>query len=73
MITMPLLEKHNILSQVAGHGLDTVKILPPLMINDEDVDKFLAAMDSVLKESHKITGSAWKTVKDLGIRTARTS
>jgi len=73
MITMPLLEKHNILSQVAGHGLDTVKILPPLMINDEDVDKFLAAMDDVLKEAHKITGSAWKTVKDLGIRTAKTS
>ncbi|WP_319765234.1 aspartate aminotransferase family protein [Maridesulfovibrio sp.] len=73
MITMPLLEKHNILSQVAGHGLDTVKILPPLMINDADVDKFLAAMDDVLKEAHKITGSAWKTVKDLGIRTARTS
>lgn len=73
MITMPLLEKHNILSQVAGHGLDTVKILPPLMINEEDVDKFLAAMDDVLKEAHKITGSAWKTVKDLGIRTAKTS
>ncbi|ACS80819.1 aspartate aminotransferase family protein [Maridesulfovibrio salexigens] len=73
MITMPLLEKHNILSQVAGHGLDTVKILPPLMINDEDVDKFIAAMDDVLKEAHKITGSAWKTVKDLGIRTAKTS
>ncbi|CCO22181.1 aspartate aminotransferase family protein [Maridesulfovibrio hydrothermalis] len=73
MITMPLLEKHNILSQVAGHGLDTVKILPPLMINDEDVDKFLAAMDDVLREAHKITGSAWKTVKDLGIRTARTA
>lgn len=73
MITMPLLEKHNILSQVAGHGLDTVKILPPLMINDGDVDKFLAAMDDALKEAHKITGSAWKTVKDLGVRTAKTS
>lgn len=73
MITMPLLEKHDILSQVAGHGLDTVKILPPLMINDDDVDKFLTAMDAVLKEAHKITGSGWKTVKDLGIRTARTS
>ncbi len=73
MITMPLLAQHDILSQVAGHGLDTVKILPPLMINDEDVDKFLTAMDAVLKEAHKITGSGWKTVKDLGIRTARTS
>ena len=73
MITMPLLEKHDILSQVAGHGLDTVKILPPLMINNDDVNKFLTAMDAVLKQAHKITGSGWKTVKDLGMRTARTS
>ena len=32
MITMPLLEKHNVLTQVAGHHMDTVKILPPLII-----------------------------------------
>lgn len=32
MITMPLLDKHHILTQVAGHHLDTVKILPPLII-----------------------------------------
>lgn len=73
MITMPLLEKHNILTQVAGHGLDTVKILPPLTITDEDADKFLAAMDDVLKSAHSLTGSAWKTVKDLGVRTAKTA
>lgn len=73
MITMPLLEKHNILTQVAGHGLDTVKILPPLTITEEDADKFLAAMDDVLKSAHSLTGSAWKTVKDLGLRSAKTA
>ncbi|WP_027179082.1 aspartate aminotransferase family protein [Maridesulfovibrio bastinii] len=73
MITMPLLDKHNILTQVAGHGLDTVKILPPLTITDEDADKFLTAMDDVLKSAHSLTGSAWKTVKDLGVRTAKTA
>jgi ornithine--oxo-acid transaminase len=73
MITMPLLDKHDILTQVAGHGLDTVKILPPLTITDEDADKFLTAMDDVLKSAHSLTGSAWKTVKDLGVRTAKTA
>lgn len=73
MITIPLLEKHDILCQVAGHGLDTVKILPPLIIDDADADCFLEAMDIVLKDAHKFPGSAWTTIKDLGLRTAKTA
>ncbi len=73
MITIPLLEKHNILTQVAGHGLDTVKILPPLIIDNADADCFLEAMDKVLKDAHKFPGSAWTTVKNLGLRTAKTA
>lgn len=73
MITMPLLEKHNILTQVAGHGLDTIKILPPLIIDKTDADYFLAAMDSVLKEAHSFPGSAWTTTKNLAIRSAKTA
>ena len=73
MITMPLLEKHHILTQVAGHGLDTVKILPPLVIDHSDADHFLEALDDVLKDAHKFPGSAWTTVKDLGLRTVRTA
>ena len=73
MITMPLLEKHHILTQVAGHGLDTVKILPPLVIDRSDADHFLEALDDVLKGAHKFPGSAWTTVKNLGLRTARTA
>ena len=73
MITMPLLEKHRILTQVAGHGLDTVKILPPLMIEKSDADRFLEAMDDVLTDAHKFPGSAWTTIKNLGLRTAKTA
>jgi ornithine--oxo-acid transaminase len=73
MITMPLLEQHDILTQVAGHGLDTVKILPPLVIGQPEVDRFLTAMEDVLKQAHRFPGSAWSTVKNLGLRTARTS
>ena len=73
MITIPLLEKHHILTQVAGHGLDTVKILPPLVIEAADADRFVSAMDSVLKDIHKFPGSAWTTVTKLGLRTAKTA
>ena len=73
MITMPLMEKHQILTQVAGHGSDTVKILPPLVIDKSDADHFLEALDDVLMNAHKFPGSAWTTVKNLGVRTARTA
>jgi len=73
IITMPLMQKHHILTQVAGHGLDTVKILPPLVIEKADADYFLEAMDAVLKSAHRFSGTSWKTVMNLGFRTARTA
>ncbi len=36
LITMPLFKDHKILTQVAGHGSHTIKLLPPLTITDED-------------------------------------
>jgi ornithine--oxo-acid transaminase len=73
MITMPLMEKHNILTQVAGHGLDTIKILPPLVIGRAEADYFLSSLDAVLAEAHRFPGSAWTTAKNLAIRTARSA
>ena len=73
MITMPLLAKHHVLTHVAGHGLDTVKILPPLIIDESDADYFLEAMDRVLEEAHNFPGSAWTTVTKLSICTAKSA
>jgi ornithine--oxo-acid transaminase len=36
MITVPLLQRHRILSQVAGHGMNIVKFIPPLTLNQSD-------------------------------------
>jgi ornithine--oxo-acid transaminase len=73
MITMPLMEKHNILTQVAGHGLDTVKILPPLVIGRKEADMFLDAMEAVLHDVHRFPGAAWTTTKNLAVRTLKSS
>jgi ornithine--oxo-acid transaminase len=73
MVTMPLLDKHHILTQVAGHGLDTVKILPPLIIGQKEADMFISAVESVLTDIHKLTGSAWSTAAKLAVRTASTA
>jgi ornithine--oxo-acid transaminase len=62
MITIPLFKNHRILSQVAGHGMNVVKFLPPLVINERDRDWTLGALDQVIADCHKVPGSIW----DLG-------
>lgn len=60
MIVVPLFTQHKILSQVPGHNMDVVKILPPLMISEKEADYFVDAMDQVMASCHKFPGSAWE-------------
>jgi ornithine--oxo-acid transaminase len=71
LITVPLFKDHKILTQVAGHGLHTVKLLPPLTITDEDCAWIERAFDDVIAQSHKVPGAIWslgKTLVDNAIR-----
>ena len=63
---MPLLDKHHIITQVAGHAIDVVKLLPPLVISDDDVKWFLTAFEDVLAQMHKFPGPAWDVIADIG-------
>ena len=63
---IPLLDKHHILTQVAGHHIDVIKLIPPLVINETDVKWFLTAFEDVLMQMHKFPGPAWKVVSDIG-------
>lgn len=60
MIVTQMLSKHRILTQVAGHGMDVVKILPPLIIGEKEVDLFVAALDDVLTDCRKFPGPMWE-------------
>jgi len=55
-----MLSKHRILTQVAGHAMDVMKILPPLMIGEREVDIFVNALDDVLIECRKFPGPMWE-------------
>ncbi len=65
MITIPLFKKHRILSQVAGHGMNVVKFLPPLVIGDDDRRWIVEAMDDVLADCHQVPGAIWDLGKTL--------
>lgn len=60
MIVTQLLSQHRILTQVAGHAMDVVKILPPLIIGEREVDRFVEALDQVLLECRKFPGPMWE-------------
>jgi ornithine--oxo-acid transaminase len=53
LIVGPLLQRHGILTQVAADGVNVVKILPPLVIGQEEVDYFIDALDDVLGDAHR--------------------
>jgi 4-aminobutyrate aminotransferase-like enzyme len=60
MIVTQMLSKHRILTQVAGHAMDVMKILPPLIISEREVDMFVNALDDVLTECRKFPGPMWE-------------
>lgn len=65
MITIPLFKEHHILTQVAGHGMNVVKLLPPLNLNRKDRDHILTAFDKAIADTHQIPGSIWDLGKNL--------
>jgi ornithine--oxo-acid transaminase len=65
MITIPLFKEHHILTQVAGHGMNVVKLLPPLILNQNDRDHIVGSFDKVIAETHQIPGSIWDLGKNL--------
>jgi len=64
-IVMPLLADHRVLTQVAGHGLEVIKLIPPLVLTDSDVNWFLEAFDRVAARSHRFPGPIWEVTSRL--------
>jgi ornithine--oxo-acid transaminase len=58
--TIPLMEKHGIMTQVAGHNEDVLKVAPALVATKDDCDFFLRSLDEVLAASHSLPGPFWE-------------
>ena len=57
LVVVPLFTEHAILSQVAGHGMNVVKGLPPLTVSEDDLEWFGSALDDVLARAQKLPRS----------------
>ncbi len=76
MVTIPLFSGHHILTQVAGHGMNVVKLLPPLNLTAKDKTWIIEAFDDVIGDCHKVPGSIWdlgKTLASHAIKANRAS
>ncbi|MBS4051238.1 MAG: aspartate aminotransferase family protein [Methylomonas sp.] len=70
LIVIPLHRDHKIITMASGHN-DVIKLLPTLIITEKEVDYFLAAMDSILKNSEEVGGENWKTIFQIAKRTVK--
>jgi ornithine--oxo-acid transaminase len=65
LITIPLFTRQRILSQVAGHGMNVVKFLPPLTLTQSDRHWIVSACSEVIADAHQVGGAMWDLGKQL--------
>jgi ornithine--oxo-acid transaminase len=54
LLTVPLFKRHRIFCQVAGHGLNVVKALPALVVEEQEIHRFADALDDVLARAERL-------------------
>ena len=58
LVLIQLLRNHRILAQVAGHELPVIKLLPPLVLDEQDLDWTLRAFAAVIGDSQSLASLA---------------
>jgi ornithine--oxo-acid transaminase len=54
LITVPLFHEHRIFCQVAGHRMNVIKALPPLVIEESEIRRFAAALETVVAAAERM-------------------
>jgi acetylornithine/succinyldiaminopimelate/putrescine aminotransferase len=58
LVVVPLHNRHRIMTQVSGDHVAIIKLLPPLVIGDEEVATFLNAFEDVMSDAIRPNGLA---------------
>ena len=64
LVVVPLFRDHRILIQVAGHRMNVVRAMPPLVLSEEDVERFALALDGVIAQAQKLPSSMMRFALD---------
>lgn len=65
LVVMSLMRDHRMMTQVGGPGVSIIKLLPPLIIGDEEVDMIVSAFDTIMDETKNLKGRVWATSGEL--------
>ncbi|MDQ6850035.1 MAG: aspartate aminotransferase family protein [Actinomycetota bacterium] len=66
-----LFHRHRILTQVSGDHIEVIKLIPPLIIGEREVDRFVDAFVDVMDDAHRGSGLMWDFGRSL-IKSSRT-
>jgi acetylornithine/succinyldiaminopimelate/putrescine aminotransferase len=66
-LVVPLFQRHHILTQVAADNVNIIKLLPPLIADEVEVDLFVNALDELLTDAERSNG--W--LVEFGVTMAR--
>jgi ornithine--oxo-acid transaminase len=67
---VPLFREHRILTQVAGHHMNVVKALPPLVTPEDELRRFASALEQVLEDAEE---HLFRSYASLGFELGRRS
>ncbi|MEJ2733979.1 MAG: aspartate aminotransferase family protein [Anaerolineae bacterium] len=59
LVVMALMRDHRILTQVGGPDVNIIKLLPPLIIDPQEIEAIIAAFDAVMAEAAHVRGRVW--------------
>ncbi|HEY3970242.1 MAG TPA: aspartate aminotransferase family protein [Solirubrobacteraceae bacterium] len=54
LVVGPLFHEHRILCQVAGHRMNVVKALPALVVEEDEIRRFAAALEEVVAHAEQV-------------------
>jgi ornithine--oxo-acid transaminase len=70
LITVPLFHDHKILCQVAGHRMNTIKALPALTIEEDELRRFAAALEETIAAAERYPSALARFGLRTGLRAA---
>jgi len=70
MLVRRLFHEHQILSQVCGNNFMVLKVAPPLVVTEAQIDSYLDAISSVVETLHS-SSAVWSDALELGRRAIR--
>jgi ornithine--oxo-acid transaminase len=71
LITVPLFHEHRILCQVAGHRMNTIKALPALVVEEDEIRRFAAALEQTVAAAERYPAALVRFGARTGLRAAR--